>query len=616
MAYSRYISIGGKVKKTAKECSFTWTREHGCSTASIRLYGIAFDEFDGIEVGDHIDIRHGTSSSTRWWSGVVEDMRSRLDGFLEIEGVGKYTYLTEVFPNGRFGREVDTEQVSDLASSSASTGGVLASGTYTYTVSSLDSEGETLAVEEGTEQTVAGEESTVTVTWSRAQNATGYRIYRYDGAEYVYWDTSEITFVDDGSDEGTSAASLPAENTATTATIEDTDVQSVVKHLLDTWLSSELTYSAGQITAGADSELDDYNLMQSSASLYDVLRTLALKVGNVVFGVDEDDTVFFKPVGTSVVETYRIGEEYGDNGKVSSCTRRVARSGITAVKVEGEEEAEDPATNMGPTQVANNPELYTNPLPVTYSDVAPFGYGGARWGRILSLQIDVPAGIEIYGSIMNFPTIYPTTVDFFKTGGELKSEEDMKNWFFFIKGLYNIWREMHTDWKWSNTEIASVLIHLNGQISCLKASLSRTSFAESYELGGTYPGLNGQKRRRVGILSAPGVTTAATAQQISAHYLAEFVPTPDMWSINLVGASELIKPGIGPIRLITQKGKRYSLEVRSVSYSFDEAVRLSISAGDREYTEREEKEESKRAVTNLSVRPLQQQVWVPYTPSS
>ena len=89
-----------------------------------------------------------------------------------------------------------------------------------------------------------------------------------------------------------------------------------------------------------------------------------------------------------------------------------------------------------------------------------------------------------------------------------------------------------------------------------------------------------------------------------------------MWSINLVGATELIKPGIGPIRLITQKGKRYSLEVRSVSYSFDEAVRLSISAGDREYTEREEKEESKRAVTNLSVRPLQQQVWVPYTPSS
>lgn len=63
-----------------------------------------------------------------------------------------------------------------LGSSTATSGGSLAAGTYGYKVSALSQYGETAASAEKT-QVTTGSTSTVTLTWSTVTDAVGYRIY-------------------------------------------------------------------------------------------------------------------------------------------------------------------------------------------------------------------------------------------------------------------------------------------------------------------------------------------------------------------------------------------------------------------------------------------------------
>lgn len=94
----------------------------------------------------------------------------------------------------------------------ATTGGTLPAGTYTYRVSALDANGETLAsAESGI--TTTGSTSTVTVVWGAIAGATGYRIYgRAAGGQQLMAEVGAVTsWLDDGSI--TPSGALPAANT-------------------------------------------------------------------------------------------------------------------------------------------------------------------------------------------------------------------------------------------------------------------------------------------------------------------------------------------------------------------------------------------------------------------
>ena len=103
------------------------------------------------------------------------------------------------------------------ATSTATTGGTLAAGTYFYKVTTLTAAGESTPSTE-VSQATTGSTSTVTINWTAVTNATGYKIYRgtATGAENKLITTigsgSTVTFIDTGG-AGTTAT-LPSTNTA------------------------------------------------------------------------------------------------------------------------------------------------------------------------------------------------------------------------------------------------------------------------------------------------------------------------------------------------------------------------------------------------------------------
>ncbi|MBI2624802.1 MAG: hypothetical protein HYW70_00480 [Candidatus Nealsonbacteria bacterium] len=96
-------------------------------------------------------------------------------------------------------------------SAQATTTGSLASGTYYYVVTSLNSNGETSS---STEVSAAVDGSTTTavnISWSSVTSATSYRVYgRTQGAQDRYWQTTSASFKDTGT-AGTAAA-VPSSN--------------------------------------------------------------------------------------------------------------------------------------------------------------------------------------------------------------------------------------------------------------------------------------------------------------------------------------------------------------------------------------------------------------------
>lgn len=124
---------------------------------------------------------------------------------------------------GRIGRgltvlgEVDTHNKASapaLTPSTSGTGGTLAAATYSYVITALTPYGESTPSAAVTQATT-GTTSTVTLAWSAATNATGYRIYgRTGGVERLLVTLGAVTtWTDDGSLAAGTAAP-PTVNTA------------------------------------------------------------------------------------------------------------------------------------------------------------------------------------------------------------------------------------------------------------------------------------------------------------------------------------------------------------------------------------------------------------------
>lgn len=112
----------------------------------------------------------------------------------------------------------------NAAFSTATTGGTLAAGTYSYRVSALyGSGGETLA-STATTQATTGATSTVTVNWGAVAGATGYKVYgRVGGSELLLATVGAVTtWTDTGAN--TPAGALPAANTTGAVAATSADV--------------------------------------------------------------------------------------------------------------------------------------------------------------------------------------------------------------------------------------------------------------------------------------------------------------------------------------------------------------------------------------------------------
>jgi hypothetical protein len=124
---------------------------------------------------------------------------------------------------GRMGRgltvtgEVDTHNKAvapTLTPSTAAVGGTLAAATYSYRITAVTPYGESTPSAAVT-QVTTGATSTVTLTWSTAANASGYRIYGRTGAAERLLATlgAVTTWIDDGS-LGIQPTAPPTVNTA------------------------------------------------------------------------------------------------------------------------------------------------------------------------------------------------------------------------------------------------------------------------------------------------------------------------------------------------------------------------------------------------------------------
>jgi parallel beta-helix repeat protein len=100
------------------------------------------------------------------------------------------------------------------STSTSTSGGTLAAGTYYYKVTALDSYGnETLPSAEAS-RTTTGSTSTVTVSWTAVPGAVTYRVYRgtTSGGQSVYYTSATNSYIDTGS--ASTAGTVPIANSA------------------------------------------------------------------------------------------------------------------------------------------------------------------------------------------------------------------------------------------------------------------------------------------------------------------------------------------------------------------------------------------------------------------
>ena len=609
MAYSRYIYINGRRYDTVIDtCTFSWDDKVGCVDGSLHIPSARFDNFMNIDIGDIVDIRYSAAVSTRWWLGTVAELSTSLTGGLTVSLIGMHSFLSEVRPTGRFGSDVTTDTPANESSAVDTGAGTLAAGAYDYRIASLDDDGETFATAL-VEETLTGSTNAVTLTWDTATGANGYRVYRkIDAGSWVYFDVSELTFVDDGTATGTASAAGPLidgvdTETSTTPTIAATDVESVVNYLLNTFLPPEL--SKGTVNTGSAETLDDYDLTNSTATLKEVLFALAEIVGDVVTGVDEDGAVFFVAEATGVPgnNIFTVGEASG-LGSVMNVVRRKSRDGVSFVKVEGEEDLEDPDQTDGEVTFLTASDEFAdwetlNPNKKWYEDHRRFG-----------LNINARNGIAIWGSIDALPVISPETIEFFKVGASMVTVASIENYFYLCPYLWWMYNQI-SNGKLSNPWIARVLGVINSRIQQVKDSRSDTN--PDYDGAVTSIRSISFERGKIVTKEVPGVVTSTLAGQAAANMMLEFTPNPSVWTISLVNVTALLEPGREKVKIRSIGGPWYTLPFRSVSYSFEDVAYATITAGDREYDEASENEDQKKAVQSLSNRRENAVIWRPYS---
>jgi len=597
--YARLITIGGKSFTTiVNQCTFEWD-EHGPSTASLMISSADFDEFFGIERLDEVVIKY--SSISTWWVGYVDSLSTDLNAGLSISCIGKRIKLNEIIPYGRYGSEVQTLRPSGIAVSlvnldegeeSSHTGAV----TYYYGVTSIDEIGETYTGDAttGLSTTLYSASATPTSTqkvkiaWNEARGATAYRVYRSTNANLtggVYFETSELEYYDDNTVIGTTCdfpfdtyqwrpgygGSYPP--TARVPEIDDYDAKKIFRHLLGRFLPSGLHVADSTLLTGDDTIIDDLNFDDSEADLFEAMNTITSIIGQCHWYIDVDDYVYLKDYGTTVSHTFVIQERdvvTTDYNVLVNATRKLSRDGIAHVKIEGEEAFEDEYR----------------------------GTGDVDWDSTTMPDDPTPDSGEA-GDRVNITKDYR----FFSADGG-KNASSIEPTMDFINGYATL-----KDWLNDYPNLRSLYL--------LKSSIPNAMLLRMlFEIKNRVPKYNEQEvplsRGRLSLRRAPGVQTVKTAACVAINHLIEYKPNPEQWTLSLERVLVLHKPGNYKLRvksLVTDT--EYDLEFQKVSYSFEQTVLCSITAGDKIFDL-----DTRDSVISNSKRKVYRNVWLPHSAKS
>lgn len=581
--------------------SFSWTPQ-GCDKATLDIASAAFDETFGIDQEQDVDLRYGSSTDDRWWRGIVDELETSIDGGLTIQCTGTKTFLSEVFPTGRFGTDVATTEPLDilLTEGTADTGASGAPETeHVILVTAIDAEGETHAGERADGQaggqvtepaqyatiTPSAANKKITVSWTESTNgATGYNVYINPASDgpvgpqellsangMIVFSVVGTSFVIDGSKTG-EGKDFPFpqafdDATAIVPTIDDTEIEDVVGYLFDTFLPDEIT--KGTVDIGTlNVNLDYFDLQESSADFQKVLDSLVAIAGDVQWYVDEDNTIHFKEKSTTILSNGKFVIK--DVGAVLSTTsnslvgasKRQTRDGITHVKVVGTEILEQ-GKDASSTDLGVTWDSTTVPTTITRSWMT-----ATKDPRVISLAQQ--AGTSI-----------PSTANltWMNTFGSLQT------WLDAFPNQRALWL--------TRTELDA-----EGRLTNMLASMRIYSLRR----GGNV--LRAFSRPRVVTRQFAGTRTVRTALVAVMNWVTRKSPNPIRWTliVESLDSDMLFIPGQGNVRLTTQQGTRYEIPIQSISYEFDENARMILTCGDEEYDSVEEFDDMRDAVLSSSFR--------------
>jgi hypothetical protein len=165
-----------------------------------------------------------TSSVVLTWAGAPGAASYRIyRGVASNTQTLYYTSVGTTFTDvGAGGSVVGTPPVTNTAitataipgsvvATGSATGGILPATTYYYVVTSVDTQGETLASTEAS-YTASGSTSSVLIQWGTASGAASYKVYRgtASGLQNLYFQTTALEFEDTGITEPATFASTLA----------------------------------------------------------------------------------------------------------------------------------------------------------------------------------------------------------------------------------------------------------------------------------------------------------------------------------------------------------------------------------------------------------------------
>lgn len=614
-AYTRKIVLGGKdFTKLVNNCSFSWSRNIGCDNASLAIQAANFDDMLSLKAGDTVSIEF--SDSVPWWTGIIIDLSTNLTNGLSIECAGiARTIFSETLVHDAFGLHVMPSYVTTLAATVTETPGNLGMGFHKYYVTTFDGTGERASsdgitaypealavpvpdydlIKVEAEVTFAGTSTrTVHLTWDDDDRATKWRIYKqittaqssafkgqgaatallaytptHAGTTLHYMDVTTPEFTDDGSIDWNTlpSASLPQYDTCRmNAIAAETSpyaggqgifsARSAVRYLVNTYYASG--YDETLLTSGMDTPLFDLDFSTEDTTLADALQTICDFVGGVMWGVRQDNKVFFtdrvdsSEAGTILKEfiittpvtptdVLPVDTDVTDPllDVLVNCTRQLTRDGATTLHT---------ASSMASQAKAAAHVIRAARGRLT-ADVLGTTSTENTTNRSTECRIYLPVGateIPAITSAAEFFAAYPTAADF-------EVAFPGMNWLYRMKDFGG------GDWAaW----LLQLLLRMRNEFH-----------------GTTAPGVGGV-RRKGALLSPYGMRHPYEVLRLAANVATEHTPVVGKWTVNLTQGGTLFTPGSGLIAVTSQQNVRYVMAIQSVAYTFDDSVEVELTCGE------------------------------------
>ena len=578
--YDRYISVNGgrDISSQITQCTFDISPDGGCITAALQMDGVSFNDFMDLSLGDTVEISY--KPGTPYWYGRITGMSTSLSNGLSIQCSGiSQTDLAECDPSGLFGTlagitipaSVTSEQLED---------GALGDGLHEYYIFAGDDLGflyHATDLTRKTTQTISmtgtpeyAPATCIKVSCANVERATRYRIFKAFYADMIgaaigeghvgvgsatrfyYTDVAAPEFHDDGTFDWEACEYLEAIPTAPTHRakgIVSNDVIDIVKHLADTYFPD--LYNAAKITSGTGIEVSELDLDNDDASLLEVLETLAGIAGNVMYGVDAENEIFFMPRGTTIgtkaqieariLKTFVIGEQYNLTTMVPD--------NVTDILTE----ATRTASREGATEIQTVPVVEARAY-TTQRRLLAYGE---------SIGMDEYTGGILPMSPMN--DTYRTRLGV-NTATPLPQTASE---FFAAYPTASAIEAVYPGLAWLHRVRAAVGDEILGTYLKLIANTMQTTTAKPY---------NGSRRRGV-VLVPSGVSREEDTARFAINTASRVGSASGQWSISVTRCEIQYSPS-GLVAIRSRRGQRYVLEIQSIAFSFEEDVVVTISAGE------------------------------------